>query len=108
NRSTVNRIIKLFRETGKTESNKRGGNRRTILNINQKAYIRYLVDANPSITLNAIVLKIQETFQPTIDDNIVDRCLKQFHYSLKQLVVLPKLKIVIIQSKIALNILTIS
>ena len=53
-------------------------------------YIRDLVDANLSITLDAIVLKIQKTFQLTIDDNIVDRCLKQFHYSLKQLVFLPE------------------
>ncbi|KAF7697656.1 hypothetical protein CDIK_1515 [Cucumispora dikerogammari] len=53
-------------------------------------YIRSLVNANLLITLNAIVLKIQKTFQLPMDYNTFDRCLKQFHYSLKQLVVLPK------------------
>ena len=69
---TVNGIIKLFTREGRILPKKRGGNRRTILSLEDKSYIRELVDANPALTLKDIVEKISEERQVTVDDNTVD------------------------------------
>ena len=88
-RLTVNEIIKLFTREGRILPKKRGGNRRTILSLEDKSYIRELVDANPALTLKDIIEKISRERQVTVDVNTVDRCLKDFHYTLKQLVLVP-------------------
>ncbi|KAF7682982.1 hypothetical protein CDIK_4464, partial [Cucumispora dikerogammari] len=82
-------IIKLFTREGRILPKKRGGNRRTILSLEDKSYIRELVDANPALTLKDIIEKISGERQVTVDVNTVDRCLKDFHYTLKQLVLVP-------------------
>ncbi|KAF7701675.1 hypothetical protein CDIK_0615 [Cucumispora dikerogammari] len=92
-RITVNEIIKLFKKTEKTKADKKVSNRRTILSLKRKTYIRDLLNAKLLITLNATVLKTEETFHFSIVDNTFDKCLKQFHYSLKQIVMPPMSKL---------------
>ncbi|KAF7689858.1 hypothetical protein CDIK_2816 [Cucumispora dikerogammari] len=88
-RPTVNGIIKLFISEGKILPKNRGGSRRTKPSEENKFYIRNLVDVNPTLTLKAVVEKLSHDRQVSVGDNAVDCCLKDFHYTLKQIVAVP-------------------
>lgn len=87
--SSVYNIIRLAKTDNRVLPKKRGGNRRSILNIEQRNAIRSWVDENPTITLKKMCIKFEENFNFRVDDNTIDRALLQFHYSLKRLVVVP-------------------
>lgn len=88
--STVGSVINLFVKEGRFIAKKRGGDRRTKLSEEQKNVVREIVDNDPTITLKSIVEKLRTENNICVDDNTVDRCLKQFHYTLKNLVVIPE------------------
>lgn len=70
-------------------ANSRGGDRRSILNEEKKEQIKNWVDNDPTITLKSLEKKIREKYGLIVYDNTIDRCLKNYHYSLKQLTVIP-------------------
>ncbi|KAF7702728.1 hypothetical protein CDIK_0427 [Cucumispora dikerogammari] len=88
-RTTVNGIIKLFIDKCRILPKNRGGNRRPKLSEENKFYLKNQVDVNPVLTLKSVVEKLSYYIQVSVDDNTVDRCLKDFHFTVKQIVTVP-------------------
>ncbi|KII67453.1 hypothetical protein RF11_07839 [Thelohanellus kitauei] len=59
-RSTINSVIKIFNQSGRIDSNKRGYIKPEKLNEDQKEMIKSWVDDNAGIPLRTIVTKVQE------------------------------------------------
>ena len=66
-----------------------GGNRGPKLSPTHKEIICSWVDKNCILTLNQIKQRISETFEMDISISTIDRCLKNFHFTLKRLTLLP-------------------
>lgn len=90
NYSAVSKIIKNYQKTGVLNAKAKGGDNRSKLSQEQKMAIRYWVDENCLITLNEMRLRVIETFNLTVSCSTIDRCLKEFHYTVKQVVTIPK------------------
>ena len=69
---------------------KRSGDRRSILAVEQKETIISWVNDDHTITLKKLVQRVEDHMRLNIDDNIVNRVLKGFHYTLKQVVSIPE------------------
>jgi hypothetical protein len=50
--------------------------------------VRRWVNENPTITLKSLVNKLRDENRIGVNKNTIDRCLKNFHYTLKNLVVI--------------------
>jgi transposase len=81
--STVNNIIKVFNETGRTSSLKRGGVRNKKITQEIQAKIFNLVDENCLISLKDIRDKINNEFSVFLGLSTFFDYLKAFHYTLK-------------------------
>lgn len=90
NYSAVSKIIKNYQKTGVLNAKAKGGDNRSKLSQEQKMAIRCWVDENCLITLNEMRLRVIETFNLTVSCSTIDRCLKEFHYTVKQVVTIPK------------------
>jgi transposase len=88
NRSSIYNVIKIFKEENRIDVKRRGGDRRSKISEVQKQKIVEWVNADPTVTLKKLVQKFNENFQIVVDDNTIDRIFKNFHFSLKQLVIL--------------------
>lgn len=75
---------------GLTECLKKGGNKREILNAEQKAFVQSLVDFDCQITLKVIKNKIFEKYGLNVSQQTVSKILNDFNYSLKNSSVLPE------------------
>jgi transposase len=89
-RSTVYSILKVFNSEGLVSPKKRGGDFRSILSEEDKQLVRSWVDENPTKTIKSIVSKFLDEKGTCVDDNTIDRCLKNFHYTFKNLVLIPE------------------
>ena len=89
NYPAVYRIVRIYCQTGKTQNGKRGGDRRSKLNDQMKQTILDWVDENCLLTLKELCLKIYERYNVQISKSTVDRCLKEFHYTVKSTAVVP-------------------
>lgn len=88
-RTTVCTIVSSYLKEGKTRSGERGGDKRTILSAEQKDRIRQLVDADATVTLNALQRKVCEEMAISVSTSTINRCLDEFHYTVKTLNVVP-------------------
>ena len=89
NRTTVSKIIKRFKESGEIMSKKKGGDFTSKLSGRDKEAIISWVDEDPLLTLGQLKEKINEELGRVVSISTVDRCLKNFHYTLKSLVPCP-------------------
>ncbi|KII66884.1 hypothetical protein RF11_00329 [Thelohanellus kitauei] len=83
-RSTINSVIKIFNQSGRIDSNKRGYIKPEKLNEDQKEMIKSWVDDNAGIPLRTIVTKVQEEMDISVGKSTIDRILQRFHYSWKR------------------------
>ncbi|KAG2203808.1 hypothetical protein INT47_012741 [Mucor saturninus] len=87
-RSTLASITKIYENTGRVESFKRGGCQYVKMDDEQLQLIQDLVDENPSITLKAIQSRLQLQFNMKTPHSItgIDYALKKrLKYTLKKL-----------------------
>lgn len=89
NRSTVYRIIKIYNTENRIIKKQRGGIRNKKLTEEQKNIVRNWVDENCSITLKKLCTKIEDNFNISVSHMTVERCLRDFQYSLKRVHLLP-------------------
>ncbi|KII70776.1 hypothetical protein RF11_02538 [Thelohanellus kitauei] len=89
-RSTINSVIKIFNESGRIDSNKRGYIKPEKLNEDQKEIIESWIDDNASIPLKTFVSKVQEEMDISVGKSTIDRVLQRFHYSGKCVSIIPE------------------
>lgn len=89
NYKSVARIINQFNKTGLYENKIRGGDYRSKLNLEQKNQIINWVTENTILTLEQLVIKVRETYNIVVSKSTIDRCLKSFHFTVKELVRVP-------------------
>ena len=89
-RQTVASIVKSYLLTGKTECFKRGGDFSSKLDDDKKLLIRSWVDEDATITLKTLRLKLLDECGISVSVSTINRCLKEFHYSLKILTIVPE------------------
>jgi len=89
-RTTINSIIKVYRETSRIHKLIRGGSKNCILNEEEKIWVKDLVDQNCSITLHSLKKKVHEMFQKSVSCSTLFNYLKDFHYTLKRISVIPE------------------
>ena len=84
NYQTVNEIIKSYLKTGTVDPKPRGGDKRSILSIEQKEEVLSWVDNDCHLTLKNITSKVRSKFGITVSKSTIDCCLRMYHYSLKK------------------------
>ena len=91
-RTTVVSIVTAHSKTGRIEASKRGGDFSSKLSLEHKTHIRNWVDEDATVTLKALSNKILDKFGIKVSLSTINRCLKEFHYSLKSLTIVPERK----------------
>ena len=81
---TIRAIIKLYKETGRINTLKRGGRHETKLNNHHKDTIISWINEDCSMTLQTIASKVSTEFGISISKSTVDRVLGDFHFSWKR------------------------
>jgi len=88
-RTTAATIVSNYYANGSVEANVRGGNYRGKLSTQQKETIKYWVDEDCLLTLKELVQRVQTEFNLTVSTSCVDRCLRSFHYTIKNVLPVP-------------------
>ncbi len=88
-RTTVSSIISKIHRNGTTNVIPRGGDFNTILSEDKKENIRVWVDKDVTLTLDQLVTKVREDISIEVSKSTIDRCLKNFHHTLKTGIVVP-------------------
>jgi len=88
-RTNISSIVSKFFKTGEAEPRSRGGNRRGKLTIEQKESICGWIDENCLLTLKDIKKRVQEELNLLVSESTIDRCLKSFHYTVKNILPIP-------------------
>lgn len=91
-RTTVSTIVNDYNRTGKTNAFQRGGDHRSKLSETHKNFINSLIDEDPTITLKRIVGRVKENFNLEVGQSTIHRCIADFHYTLKNLVIVPEVR----------------
>lgn len=89
-RTTVATIISAYNIKGQTSRLYSGGDHSSKLNANVKAKIRQWVDENATITLKNLKAKVFENFSLNVSTTTIYRTIKNFHYSLKKITIVPE------------------
>ena len=89
-RQSISRITKSYLETGSICPKTRGGDKKSILSPDDKLLICGWVDENCTLTLNELKIKLNATTGQDVSISTIDRSLKQYHYSLKRISVVPE------------------
>ncbi|ORD96291.1 hypothetical protein HERIO_1774 [Hepatospora eriocheir] len=87
---TVNSIVKRYNTSGKVLLQSRGGDRRSKLSLDIKEAILAWVDDEPILKLKDLRIKVIETYEIDVSISTIDRCLRQFHYTLKRITLVPE------------------
>lgn len=90
NYKSVNRIVNNYLKNGVYEIQVRGGDRRSKLNANQKQEIISWVNENALLTLKDLSDKCESNLQIKVSISTIDRVLKTFHYTLKNIIAVPE------------------
>ena len=90
NYKSVWRIIDRYNKTKLISASKKGGDRRSKLNTEQKTEILSWIDDNCLLRLKDIIRMVQEKFSINVSKTTVDRIVKAFHYNLKFAVPIPE------------------
>ncbi|KII64844.1 hypothetical protein RF11_09253 [Thelohanellus kitauei] len=77
--SSINSVIKIFNESGRIDSNKRGYIKPEKLNEDENEMIKSWVDDNSGIRPRTIVTQVQEDMDISVGKSTVDRILQRFH-----------------------------
>ncbi|KII68719.1 hypothetical protein RF11_01079 [Thelohanellus kitauei] len=88
--STVSTIKSQFYKTGNVNIKKKGGNRRSILNDEQKNAVLTWVDEDCLLSLSEIQAKCYTDFGLKISTSTLSRILKGFHFTIKIISVHPE------------------
>lgn len=88
---TVRNIARQYRSTGQIDAKQRGGsNNATKLNDSMKSFIKNLVDADCTITLEDLRERLQTAWNITVSMSTISKVLLGFHYTFKRLHALPE------------------
>ncbi|KAF7691483.1 hypothetical protein CDIK_2578 [Cucumispora dikerogammari] len=63
--------------------------KRSILDSEQKEQIKTWVDENCLLTLNELSDKVFKVYRIRVSKSTIDRCLREFHYTVKMVTVVP-------------------
>ena len=88
-RTTVSSIISNFNKNGQETKLKRGGDYSSKLNDEMKDSVRSWIDENAAITLKNLCTKVQEKYNIVVSSTTIHRTIKDFHYSLKRISLIP-------------------
>jgi transposase len=89
-RQTVSSIVKNYEETGRKQAAHQGGNRRSILDAPKKEIICDWVDEDCTVSLASLAIRASVEFGLPISRKTVERCLKEFHYTVKRTKLVPE------------------
>jgi transposase len=92
-RTTVATIVSKYYANGSVEAKVRGGNYRGKLSMQQKEAIKRWVDDDCLLTLKDLVQRVQAEFHITVSKSCVYRCLRGFHYTIKNVLPVPAVRI---------------
>lgn len=87
---TVNSIVKKYLKTGQVLKNKRGGDHRSKLTSEIKERLIAKIDNECTLTLKELVRWLDETQNIQVSSSTVDRAIKDFHYTLKEITKIPE------------------
>lgn len=90
NYQTVNSIVKRYLKTGLIFVEKRGGDRRSKLTAEVKEGLLTYVDLECTRTLHEMVEWVKSTFNVDVSTSTIDRALREFHYTLKRVTLVPE------------------
>lgn len=90
NYQTVNSIIKKYLRTGNINKEKRGGDRRSKLSSEIKEQLIAHVDLECTLTLDNLSDWVLNRFGLLVSKSTIDRALKDFHYTLKRVTIVPE------------------
>jgi transposase len=90
NYQTVNSIIKKYFKTGNINKENRGGDRRSKLSTEIKEQLIAHVDLECTLTLDDLTTWVLNRFGIVVSKSTIDRSLKDFHYTLKRVTVVPE------------------
>jgi transposase len=88
-KSAIYAVLKIYKQENRVEAKKRGGHQTKKLSDEHKQQIKSWVDENCSLTLRKIKQRCFEAFGITASPTTINRCLDEFHYSLKRVSVIP-------------------
>lgn len=88
-RTTVGTIVSKYFANGNIEAKLKGGNHRGKLSTSQKETIKQWVDENCLLTLKDLVTRVKDQFKINVSRSCVDRCLRNFHYTIKNVLPVP-------------------
>ena len=89
-RSTVATIVSKYNAEGTINGKKRGGNTSSKLSNEQKMEILNWIDCDASITLKQLAAKVLAEFGLNVGTSTIERCINEFHYSLKITTIVPE------------------
>ncbi|KAG0437941.1 hypothetical protein DMUE_3400 [Dictyocoela muelleri] len=89
NRSTVSKIVKKFKNTGKITTKKKGGNRKKILCDEHKNALKGYLNEDATLSLNILKQRLFNNFVLNCSLKTIDRAIQGFFYSLKRLTKVP-------------------
>ena len=90
NYQIVNSIIKQYLKTGLIFAEKRGGDRRSKLTLEVNKSLLAYVDLECTKTLHEMAEWVKSTFNIEVSNSTVDRALREFHYTLKRVTLVPE------------------
>jgi hypothetical protein len=77
-------VLKVYKQENRVEAKKTRGNQAKKLSNDRKQQIKHCIDKNCSITLRKIKECCFEAFGVVVSPTTINRCLDEFHYSLKR------------------------
>ena len=86
---TISNIAERYLETGSMLPKKRGGDKKSLLTSEEKGVICSWVGECCTLTLKELKLKVEENFQKMVSISTINTCLKEFHFSLKMVSLVP-------------------
>lgn len=82
-------IVSNYNTKGQINAIKRGGDHSSKLSIEQKILIKSWVDEDATITLKELSNKLNISCGLNVSTSTINRCLNNFHYTLKNLTLVP-------------------
>jgi transposase len=90
--NTASRIAAVYRAEGRTSALKRGGGHNKKLTDGMMCTVREWVDADCTLPLSSIALRIGEVFGISVSRKTVERTLNELHYTLKRTSLIPDMR----------------
>lgn len=88
-RTTINNVIKIYKDSSRIESVKIKVGRPRIATIDIKRFILDKINEDVSVTLGALKALIASTYFTTLSISTIDRAISEFNYSFKRIQTVP-------------------